>query len=95
VQIDHVVALADAWYKGARDWGDQRRRDFANDPRNLLAVSAKSNFDKAFRDAAGWLPPNVGFRCQFVALQVEVKTAYGLWVSDKEKRAMAEVLDGC
>ncbi|MDT5190611.1 MAG: hypothetical protein QOI28_2862 [Mycobacterium sp.] len=95
VQIDHVVALADAWYKGARDWDDQRRRDFANDPRNLLAVSAKGNFDKAFRDAAGWLPPNVGFRCQFVARQVEVKTAYGLWVSDKEKRAMAEVLDGC
>jgi hypothetical protein len=95
VQIDHVVSLADAWYKGARDWDDQRRRDFANDPRNLLAVSAKGNFDKAFRDAAGWLPPNVGFRCEFVARQVEVKTAYGLWVSDKERRAMAEVLDGC
>ena len=60
VQIDHVVSLADAWYKGARDWDDQRRRDFANDPRNLLAVSGKGNFDKAFRDAASWLPPNVG-----------------------------------
>lgn len=95
VQIDHVVSLADAWYKGARDWDDQRRRDFANDPRNLLAVSAKGNFDKAFRDAASWLPPNVGFRCEFVARQVEVKTAYGLWVSDKEERAMAEVLAGC
>jgi Protein of unknown function (DUF1524) len=95
VQIDHVVSLADAWYKGARDWDDQRRRDFANDPRNLLAVSAKGNFDKAFRDTASWLPPNVGFRCAFVARQVEVKTAYGLWVSDKEKRAMAELLAGC
>jgi hypothetical protein len=95
VQIDHVVSLADAWYKGARDWDDRRRRDFANDPRNLLAVSGKSNFDKAFRDAASWLPPNVGFRCDFVARQVGVKTAYGLWVADKEKRAMAEVLAGC
>jgi hypothetical protein len=95
VQIDHVVSLADAWYKGARDWDDERRRDFANDPRNLLAVSAKGNFDKAFRDAASWLPPNVGFRCEFVARQVEVKTAYGLWVSDKEERAMAGVLAGC
>jgi Protein of unknown function (DUF1524) len=95
VQIDHVVSLADAWYKGACDWDDERRRDFANDPRNLLAVSAKGNFDKAFRDAASWLPPNVGFRCEFVARQVEVKTDYGLWVSDKEERAMAEVLAGC
>jgi hypothetical protein len=95
VQVDHVVSLADAWYKGARDWDAQRRRDFANDPRNLLAVSARGNFDKAFRDAASWLPPNVGYRCEFVARQVAVKTAYGLWVSEKEQRAMAEVLAGC
>ncbi|HEX7826360.1 MAG TPA: HNH endonuclease family protein, partial [Mycobacterium sp.] len=95
VQIDHVVSLADAWYKGARNWDDERRRDFANDPRNLLAVSAKANFDKAFRDASSWLPPNVGYRCAFVARQIQVKTAYGLWVSYKEERAMAEVLSTC
>jgi hypothetical protein len=95
VQIDHVVALSDAWYKGARGWDDQRRRDFANDPRNLLAVAGQVNFDKAFRDAASWLPPNVAFRCAFVARQVEVKTAYQLWVSANEKDAMRGVLRGC
>jgi hypothetical protein len=95
VQIDHVVSLSDAWHKGARDWDDQRRRDFANDPRNLLAVGGAFNFDKAFRDASSWLPPNPMFRCEFVARQVTVKTAYGLWVSGKEKQAMAGVLTGC
>jgi hypothetical protein len=95
VEIDHVVSLADAWYKGARAWDPQRRLDFANDPRNLLAVSPKANFDKAFRDAAGWLPPNAAFRCDFVARQVEVKAAYGLWLSAKEKKAMTDVLSRC
>jgi uncharacterized protein DUF1524 len=95
VQIDHVVSLSDAWYKGARNWDDQRRRDFANDPRNLLAVGGAFNFDKAYRDAASWLPPNAAFRCEFVARQVAVKTAYGLWVSAKEKQAMQDVLDAC
>ncbi|MGV0991819.1 MAG: HNH endonuclease family protein [Mycobacterium sp.] len=95
IEIDHVVALADAWYKGARSWDPQRRLDFANDPRNLLAVSPKANFDKAFRDAASWLPPNQAFRCDFVARQVEVKTAYGLWLAAKEERAMADVLARC
>lgn len=95
VQIDHVVSLSDAWYKGARDWDDQRRRDFANDPRNLLAVDGKANFDKAFRDAASWLPPNVAFRCEFVARQVAVKVAYGLSVSAKEKRAIVDLLAAC
>lgn len=95
VQIDHVVSLSDAWYKGAREWDDQRRRDFANDPRNLLAVGGKANFDKAFRDATAWLPPNTAFRCEFAARQVDVKAAYGLWVSAKEKQALADVLDAC
>ena len=95
VQVDHVVALADAWYKGARAWDDKRRRDFANDPRNLLAVGAKANFDKAFRDAAGWLPANAAFECDFVARQVEVKADYGLWVSSNEKTAMRRVLRNC
>ena len=95
IEIDHVVALADAWYKGARSWDPQRRLDFANDPRNLLAVSPKANFDKAYRDASAWLPPNEAFRCDFVARQVDVKTAYGLWLSAKEKRAMTDVLARC
>jgi hypothetical protein len=95
VQIDHLVSLSDAWYKGARDWDDLRRRDFANDPRNLLAVGAKANFDKAFRDTAGWLPPNGAFRCEFVARQIEVKAAYELWLSTNEKRAMEDVLAAC
>jgi hypothetical protein len=95
VQIDHLVSLSDAWYKGAREWDDQRRRDFANDPRNLLAVSGQANFDKAFRDATGWLPPNEGFRCDFVAKQIDVKAAYGLWLSRNEKRSMQDVLAHC
>jgi Protein of unknown function (DUF1524) len=95
VQIDHVVSLSDAWRKGARGWDDQRRRDFANDPANLLAVAGQANFDKAFRDAAAWLPPNEAFRCQFVARQVDVKAAYGLWLSKNEKRAMEDALARC
>jgi hypothetical protein len=95
IEIDHVVSLADAWYKGARSWDPQRRLDFANDPRNLLAVSPKANFDKAFRDAASWLPPHAAFRCDFVARQIDVKSAYGLWLSAKEEQAMADVLAHC
>lgn len=95
VQIDHLVSLADAWYKGARTWDDQRRRDFANDPRNLVAVGGQANFNKAFRDATAWLPTNEAFRCEFVARQIDVKAAYGLWLSRNEKQAMQDVLARC
>lgn len=61
VQIDHVVALADAWQKGAQHWSPEQRRNFANDPRNLLAVDGPLNQQKGAGDAATWLPPPQAF----------------------------------
>jgi len=95
VQIDHVVALADAWQKGAQQLSTQERTDFANDPRNLLAVDGPTNQQKSAGDAATWLPPNRSYRCTYVARQIEVKRAYRLWVTAAEKSAMERVLTGC
>ncbi|MDY0114348.1 MAG: HNH endonuclease family protein, partial [Corynebacterium sp.] len=66
VQIDHVVAMSDAWQKGAQDLDNEARQAFANDPLNLLAVDGPSNQRKGDGDAATWLPPNSAFRCQYV-----------------------------
>lgn len=95
VQIDHVVALSDAWQKGAQQWDDDRREQFANDPLNLLAVDGPLNMQKGDGDAATWLPPATSFRCAYVARQVAVKIRYGAWVTAAEKDAMATVLGSC
>jgi hypothetical protein len=95
VQIDHVVALSDAWQKGASQWSADTRERFANDPLNLLAVDGPSNARKSDGDAATWLPPAKAYRCRYVARQVAVKTAYGLWVTSAERAAITRVLDAC
>jgi len=95
VQIDHVVALSDAWQKGAQRWDDARRTAFANDPLNLLAADGPLNQAKGDGDAATWLPPNKAFRCDYVARQVAVKLDYGLWVTQAESDAMTRVLAAC
>lgn len=95
VQIDHVVALGDAWQKGAQLLSPEQRQHLANDPLNLIAVDGQANQDKSASDAATWLPPNRAFRCHYVARQISVKAAYALWVSPAEKEAMKRVLDGC
>jgi Protein of unknown function (DUF1524) len=95
IDIDHVVSLSDAWQKGAFRWTDAKRTAFANDPLNLLAVDYSANRQKGDGDAATWLPPNKAFRCSFVARQVAVKAAYGLWVTAAEKSAIARVLGTC
>lgn len=95
VQIDHVVALSDAWQKGAQSIPFETRRKFANDPLNLLAVDGPTNMNKSDSDAATWLPPNKPYRCQYVARQVAVKLKYKLWVTEGERDAIARVLSTC
>lgn len=95
VQIDHVVALSDAWQKGAQQLSYETRVEFANDPLELLAVSGELNQEKGDGDAATWLPPNKAFRCNYVERQIEVKHKYGLWITAAEKEAMLRVLQSC
>ncbi|SFO93585.1 Excalibur calcium-binding domain-containing protein [Geodermatophilus dictyosporus] len=95
VQIDHVVALSDAWQKGAQRWDTARRTAFANDPLNLLAVDGPLNQAKGDGDAATWLPPDRSYRCAYVARQVAVKLTYGLWMTAAEHDAASAVLGGC
>lgn len=95
VQVDHVVALSDAWQKGAQSWDADGRERFANDSLNLLAVDGPTNARKGDGDAATWLPPAASYRCDYVARQVAVKHEYGLWMTRAEQAATARVLSRC
>ena len=95
IDIDHVVALSNAWQTGAFQFTDEIRLQFANDPLNLLAVSASLNRQKGDGDAATWLPPTKSYRCQYVARQLAVKKKYGLWLTKPEKVAISTLLAKC
>ncbi len=95
IDIDHVVALADAWQKGAQQLDQATRVQLANDPLELLAVDSSLNIQKGASDVASWLPPNKAFRCQYVARQIAVKKKYKLWVTLAEREAMQRVLEKC
>ncbi len=95
VQIDHVVALSNAWQTGAQGLSLERRVELANDPLELLAVDGEANQKKGDGDAATWLPSNKAFRCQYIARQIAVKQKYNLWVTPPEKQAMQGVLSKC
>lgn len=95
IQIDHVVALSDAWQKGAQNISAEERYALATDPLNLLAVDSSANQQKSDGDAATWLPANKQFRCQYVARQVSVKYKYHLWVTQAEHDMISKVLEVC
>jgi len=95
VQVDHMVALSNAWQTGAQQLTAAQRIDLANDPRNLEAVDGPTNEAKGDGDAATWLPPNKSYRCTYVSRQIQVKTSYHLWVTAAEKTAMQQQLANC
>ena len=95
VPIDHVVAVSDAWQKGAFKWDAVTRVQFYNDPLNLKATQQSLNSQKRDGDAATWLPPLKSYRCAYVAQQIAVKAKYAIWVTKAEKEAMARILSAC
>ena len=95
IQIDHVVALSNAWQTGAQALTRTQRIQLANDPLELLAVQGDANQQKSDGDTATWLPSNRSFRCEYVARQIAVKQKYTLWVTPPEKQAILAVLAAC
>ena len=95
VQIDHVVALSNAWQTGAFKLSADQRKALSNDPLNLFAVKGRLNSQKGDGDAATWLPPLKSFRCSYVAQQIAVKAKYTLWVTAPEKAAIVSILAKC
>ncbi|QWW19697.1 HNH endonuclease [Schaalia sp. 19OD2882] len=95
VQVDHVVALADAWRSGAWQWDAATRERFANDPENLLAVDGRANRDKGASSADEWMPPDAAFHCTYARTQIQVKHRWALSVTAAEREALASALLTC
>lgn len=91
VQIDHVVALSDAWNDGADAWSDAKREQFANDPDNLLAVDGPANNAKRDKDPSQWLPSNTSYQCDYTKHYIEVATRYELNIPDAVRDTEARV----
>jgi hypothetical protein len=98
LQIDHLVALAEAWDSGASAWTTSRRMLFANDldvPWELIAVSGASNEAKADSDPADWLPSDPGAVCPFISAYIAVKARWELSVDQGEKSALSTLILKC
>lgn len=110
VQIDHVVALLDAWESGARDWDQTKRVQYANSPDVLLASDGPANMAKGSgldvngtalyrpQDSGApdvWMPDNKAYRCDYMAKRAAIKSKWGLTMTPREKQQTVSVLSQC
>ena len=94
IHIEHIVAVSDAWQKGAQDLSEDERYNFFNDPLNLIAIDGPTNMEKGDKDASDWMP-RPAYRCRYVARQIAIKKRYELWLDHSEHRAMQQKLQTC
>ena len=90
LDIDHLVPLHWAWQRGAWQWSRQKRRDFANDHRNLFAVDDGTNQSKGAKGPLQWLPPSTQFHCSYVTRFWRVVRMYELSIAEGERQEMVK-----
>ncbi|MFD7996143.1 HNH endonuclease [Streptomyces mexicanus] len=90
--------LAEAWDSGAGTWTAAERAAYANDlddPRALIAVTARSNRSKADQDPATWQPPADTYRCRYFTDWVAIKTRRKLAIDPAEQTALNQLAQTC
>lgn len=95
IDIDHIVPLKEANRSGTRKWSRSEREAFANDPANLIAVSAASNRQKGDADPGRWRPLNRGSWCWYATAWIDVKHTYRLTADDTEVAGLRSMLNYC
>ncbi|MGH3433557.1 MAG: HNH endonuclease family protein [Thermocrispum sp.] len=97
VDIDHIVALAEAWRSGASGWTTARRESFANDLSGpqLIAVTDNVNQSKGDRDPTAWKPPRASAHCAYSKFWIHTKHRWGLHLQSGEKSALQSMLNAC
>ncbi|MFE7951485.1 HNH endonuclease family protein [Streptomyces sp. NPDC057426] len=97
LDIDHMVPLAEAWDSGASSWDAKRREAYANDQdasTSLVAVTARSNRQKADQDPREWMPPLPDAHCRYISEWVGTKLRWGLAADQGEVDALKVYADG-
>jgi hypothetical protein len=95
LDIDHVVPLRHAHAHGAARWNRQQRGRFANDPDNLVPVSAGANRSKGAEGPAEWLPDNKDYWCEYGRRWARIKREYDLAVTGPGRQTTERLQQSC
>lgn len=98
LQIDHLVALADAHRSGAWQWSSEKKIAFSNlleNPDELNALSSANNQAKSDKGPDEWMPQGAAAKCDYIRSYVTIKSQWQLSVSPDQWAAIAKAWPDC
>lgn len=95
LDIDHIVPLAWAAARGAINWSNKKKREFANDIDNLIPVSKFENRKKGANGFEVYLPPNKEFHCVYIMRFDAIVSKYKLTYTNNEIAFLKKHKEAC
>jgi uncharacterized protein DUF1524 len=98
VDVDHTVALANAWRSGAWAWTPDQRAAYANDvadDAHLIAIPAGENHSKGDAGPEAWRPPAPSSWCAYARAWTAIKAKWRLTATPAEWSAILEMAATC
>lgn len=96
LEMDHLVALKEAWISGAHAWTNEQRSDYANDldiDATLTVVTGAQNSAKSAYDPTNWVPSYQPSLCKYVSDWVIVKYRWNLTIDAAEQGSLQSLID--
>lgn len=94
LDLDHVIPLHYASEQGGWRWDSLTKKLFANDPENLLLVSATENRSKGSKGPSEYLPA-AAYHCVYAQRWRMLSNKYELTLKAKDERTIEEILSTC
>lgn len=88
IDIDHLVPLYEAHKSGGAGWSKLKKKQFANDPENLVITSRTTNRKKGAHTLKSWLPVHFNYACRYYKQWMHIKNKYQLNISNDEINAL-------
>lgn len=97
LDVDHIVPLEWAYRHGAKGWPKSLKVKFANDPENLIPVSASANRSKGSKGYLQWLPPvsSETAKCAYILHFDYIMSKYSLTFSESEQPKAEKIVSRC
>tara|TARA_B000000557_G_scaffold41115_1_gene30077 strand:+ start:301 stop:816 length:516 start_codon:yes stop_codon:yes gene_type:complete len=92
VDIDHIIPLSYAHRHGGFSWSPSKKKQFANDPINLIPAYDVENRKKSDKGPSEYLPSDKKLACAYIKKWEMIRIKYDLNIAPDDKVIIRDMM---